>query len=128
MLGHKCLRLVGAINGGAMPARRKKSTGVDAVSKGSSVSNSPAGSESGEAGGGGASSAEVDSDEGVVVRHEIPGIVLTVDLSSPQTQVGQSGVQALMHEGSIHDVEGFIASRDDPVCRIQEADKLIDIQ
>jgi hypothetical protein len=51
-----------------------------------------------------------------------------VDLSTPISQIGQSGVQALLNEGSIHDVDGFIASREDPVCRVQEAEKVIEVQ
>ncbi|MCI56200.1 hypothetical protein A2U01_0077451, partial [Trifolium medium] len=73
----------------------------------------------------GAGSSEAESDQLCSVREELPGIDLSVVLPYPNTHVGQSGVLVLLHEGSIQDVEGFIASREDPVCKVQEAEKII---
>ncbi|GAU49170.1 hypothetical protein TSUD_138960 [Trifolium subterraneum] len=85
MVGHRCLRLVGAINGGKMP------TGSKASSTASSSQNLQA---------------EIDSGETLGVGVDVPGNDLTVVLTNQNMHVGQSGVQTLLHEDSIQDVDG----------------------
>jgi hypothetical protein len=63
-----------------------------------------------------------------VMQHDVSRIDLTVVLPSPNPSGSQSGLRELLHDGSLQDVEGFIASRNDPGCRIQEAEKLIQSQ
>jgi hypothetical protein len=128
MMGPKCLRFAGVINGGTLPMRRKKSKADEAANRGGHESNSMDGSGSRESGGEEEGFLEATSVVDGEARLEHPGIELTVDLSTPISQIGQSGVQALLNEGSIHYVDGFIASREDPVCRVQEAEKLIEVQ
>ncbi|MCI66953.1 hypothetical protein A2U01_0088211, partial [Trifolium medium] len=57
-----------------------------------------------------------------------PGIDLAVIPHVVTVNSGQSGLQVLMGEQSLQDVEGFLAARDDPGGRLLEAEKLFEIQ
>jgi hypothetical protein len=119
-IGHKCLRLVGAINGGTIPARRRKTKGGEWVVSTSEVPQHSLGSEVGVM--------EASPLNVTVARHDDSGIDLTVVLPIPNPSGSQSGVRALLQDGSLQDVDGFIASREDPGSRFLEAEKLIQTQ
>jgi hypothetical protein len=119
-IGHKCLRLVGAINGGTIPARRRKTKGGEGVVSTSEVPQHSLGSEVGVM--------EASPLNVTVARHDDSGIDLTVVLPIPNPSGSQSGVRALLQDGSLQDVDGFIASREDPGSRFLEAEKLIQTQ
>ncbi|MCI17968.1 hypothetical protein A2U01_0039119, partial [Trifolium medium] len=111
-----------------MSTRRRKMTGSEEASTGRSSHKSKRAGHLDDSSGDGAGSFEAESDQLCPVREELPGVDLSVVLPSPIPHVGQSGVQELLHEGSIQDVEGFIASREDPICKVQEAEKIIQVQ
>jgi hypothetical protein len=71
---------------------------------------------------------EVEVDERVATGSDVPGIVLEVVLLAPIPNSGQSGVQLVMGDHSLHDVEGFLASRGDPGGVLLEAEKLTQLQ
>jgi hypothetical protein len=129
MAGPKCMRLVGMINGsGLPPVRRRKGGG-----EGRTTSDSSLNSEEHQlAPGAGEQPATVEveavDDERVAIGSDAPGIVLEVVLPAPTPISGQSGVQLVMGDHSLHDVEGFLASRGDPGGALLEAENLIQLQ
>jgi hypothetical protein len=60
-----------------------------------------------------------------MVPEEPPGAVLEVVLPFPFANQNQSGIDLLLREESLQDVEGFIASRDNPAVHVLEAEKLL---
>jgi hypothetical protein len=105
-----------AINGGSLLLRKKKATGV--------ISNATSEDSSGS----GEGYEEVESEVVKLTGSDMQGIDLTVVLPIQNPSVAQSGVMALLEEDSLNDVGGFIASRDDPVGKVHEAEKLLQIQ
>ncbi|MCI27607.1 hypothetical protein A2U01_0048806, partial [Trifolium medium] len=57
-----------------------------------------------------------------------PGIDLAAIPPAVTVNSGQSGIQVLMDEQFLQDVEGFLAARHDPGGRRLEAEKLFEIQ
>jgi hypothetical protein len=105
-----------AINGGSLLLRKKKATGV--------ISNATSEDSSGS----GEGYEEVESEVVKLTGSDMQGIDLTVVLPIQNPSAAQSGVMALLEEDSLNDVGGFIASRDDPVGKVHEAEKLLQIQ
>jgi hypothetical protein len=60
-----------------------------------------------------------------MVSEESPGPVLEVVLPFPFVNRNQSGVEHLLREESLQDVEGYLASRDNPAVNVLEAEKLL---
>jgi hypothetical protein len=54
-----------------------------------------------------------------------PGLVLEVVLPFQQSNQAQSGVNLLLRDESLHDVEGFLATRDNPETKMLEAKRLM---
>ncbi|MCI55793.1 hypothetical protein A2U01_0077044, partial [Trifolium medium] len=53
-----------------------------------------------------------------------PGIDLSVVLSATTGSSRQSEIRVLMDDQALQDVEGLIASRDDPIGKVLEVEKL----
>jgi hypothetical protein len=126
MAGHKCLRFMGAINGGPWPLRRKKTKGSGSTNSASHTSDSNGSSD--DLSGEGDGAEEAGSEGNTLKQHDMPGIELSVVLPIQNPSVAQSGVRALLCDDSLLDVDGFLESRKDPVVKIQEAEKLIQVQ
>jgi hypothetical protein len=126
MAGHKCLRFMGAINGGPWPLRRKKTKGSGSAASSSHISGSNGSSD--DLSGEGEGSEEVNSEGTNLMHQDRPGIELSVVLPLQNPSVAQSGVRALLNDDSLLDVDGFLESRNDPVVKLQEAEKLIQVQ
>ncbi|MCH86280.1 DUF4283 domain protein [Trifolium medium] len=126
MAGHKCLRLVEAISGASRPIRRRKTVAEDDPTRLDVSSISETGDKCGQHSLEGGSMHSSSTSEGAT--QSIPGIDLTVVLHSRNPPVSHSGVQLLLGEHSLQDVDGFLTSRDDPVCKTLEAEALITVQ
>jgi hypothetical protein len=125
LIGPKCMRLAGIINGGGsvpVPVRRRKGN----VSIGAAEADSSCSSENSEEQH--ISSSEFDQTDTMEVSNSVPGFVLEVVLPMANPTPGQSGIQLLMGEHSIRDVEGFLAAREDGGGNVLEAEKLVQIQ
>jgi hypothetical protein len=129
LVGPKCLRLVEAINGGAIPVRRRRKNTIEkVVEEGMSSSSSSSGNHNGVTGDAD-QSGTIAIESTLVEKGENPiefelEVVLPISTPNP----AQSGVQALLGEHSLIDVAGFLEAREDPGGKLLEAEKLVEIQ
>ncbi|WJX69159.1 hypothetical protein P8452_53444 [Trifolium repens] len=126
LLGPKCLRFAGMVNNNISLVKRRNMVG--------SLEMSPSDS--------GSKASIVQEGQGDVVlagqvadlerNDERPQLledpILEVILPFQQGPQPQSGVNLLLRDESLQDVEGFLAARDNPEGKILEAQKLLDEQ
>jgi DNA polymerase II small subunit/DNA polymerase delta subunit B len=110
LLGPKCLRLAGIIQNGCLTQPRRKNT-EEASSSRPSV----------EAVG------VVDSGHEVARNHVHIAQEFQLEVVLPFLPMDNtaSGVQHLLGEDSLGDVDGFVAARDNPIVQELEAEKLL---
>ncbi|MCI19407.1 hypothetical protein A2U01_0040563, partial [Trifolium medium] len=132
MVGPKSMRLVGVINGGSIPTRRRRATGSGGQGSDSSSRSSSNQEESNDGSGGELQHEPEETEEPSLesrdARRSSPGIELTVVLPSANINSGQSGVRVLMEEQVLQETEPPIVTREDPACKAREVEKLIEIQ
>jgi hypothetical protein len=110
LLGPKCFRLAEIINHGGLSLNRRKGAESGASSRRSNEELGP-----------------VNSGELVVVDsiQNMEGVELEVVLPCQNNFASTSGVQHLLGEDSLGDLDGFIAERDNPLVQELEAEKLL---
>jgi hypothetical protein len=136
LLGPKCLRFAGMVNNNNCLAKRRSNSVVFESVSSESRSEAPIVQEDRNG------SEDIMQDQenevlqvcplvsqvNVVEQPEpqySPGLVLEVVLPFQQAPQVQSGVNLLLREESLQDVNGFLASRDNPESKILEAKKLM---
>jgi hypothetical protein len=127
LLGPKCLRFAGVVNNNNVLVKRRVNPDQSEQSSDGETSAPQVMHESGGSTEMGSQSQELVVEQ--TIEHRGPGdsqdFNLEVVLPFHQPQQPQSGVNLLLNENSLHDVEGFAASRDNPQVRILETAKLM---
>jgi hypothetical protein len=136
ILGPKCLRFAGVVNNNSCLAKRRNNPGVPELVSLESRSQ-PAILQEGQNSKENRSEKQVIEVEQVGIRcsqgkdvepvasQSVQGLALEVVLPFQQPPQAQSGVNLLLSDDSIQDVEGFLVSRENPESKKLEAQKLL---
>jgi hypothetical protein len=139
LLGPKCVRFADVVNNNICLVKRRRNALSQEASSGDLPLFSSESQEQGGVAGDGVGAAEIgrsssddeeltNSTEEQECSQNSQGLNLEVVLPFEPGSNSQSGLNLLLNEDSIQDVDGFIAARNNPEAKVLEAQKLLSEQ